>query len=149
VDEDERMTGRAIQGARSALLAEDHPRYRERVRLLLEGWGLRVVVAEDGREALARLGDAGPFDLLVTDLEMPHYTGFEVIEGWLRRGGAREAVIMVTGEADAADVRERCAAGGFCLIHKTAIDVRLEGAVREAVAWIRARGPETRGDTAP
>lgn len=117
------------------LLAEDHPRYRQRLHALLEGWGLTVTAAADGRRARELL-DTTMFDLLVTDLEMPHYTGFEVIEAWLRRGGRPEHVIMVTGEADAADVQARCAAGGICLIHKLAIDTRLAAAVQAALARI-------------
>jgi CheY-like chemotaxis protein len=124
----------------TALIAEDHPGYRARLIGLLAGWGLRVVAAADGREALRLLEDSVPIDLLVTDLEMPHFTGFEVIEAWYRCGGRAEAVIMVTGEADSADVRQRCAAEGIRLIHKTGIELYLEGAVQEAVARLRVGG---------
>jgi CheY-like chemotaxis protein len=124
----------------TALVAEDHPNYRARVAGLLEGWGLRVVVACDGREAIKALEDDLGIDLLVTDLEMPHYTGFEVIEAWYRRGGRPEAVIMVTGEADSADVRHWCAAGGVRLLHKTGIATYFEGAVREALSRLREDG---------
>jgi CheY-like chemotaxis protein len=123
----------------TVLVAEDHPGYRARLAGLLDGWGLRTVTAADGRAALRALADGMAFDLLVTDLDMPHHTGFEVIEAWLRRGGRAEAVIMVTGEADARDVRERCAAGGICLIHKAAIDVRFEEAVRAALRRLDER----------
>jgi CheY-like chemotaxis protein len=121
----------------TVLVAEDHPVYRARIAGLLEGWGLRTLVAADGRAAL-RVIEGDTVDLVVTDLEMPHYTGFEVIEGWLRRGGRPEAVIMVTGEADARDVRDRCAAGGIRLLHKTAIDTRFEEAVRDALRWLES-----------
>ena len=111
-----------FQPSVTALVAEDHPNYRARVAGQLEGWGLRTVVARDGREALDALEGGPDIHLLVTDLEMPHYTGFEVIEAWFRRGGAAEAVIMVTGEADSLDVRSRCAADGIRLIHKTGLN---------------------------
>ena len=122
-----------------ALVAEDHPRYRERVVAMLEGWGVSAVAMPDGRRALAALEQEPAFDLLVTDLEMPHSTGFEVIAGWLRLGGRPEAVIMVTGEADARDVIERCATGGIRLIHKAAMLVSFEGAVRDALAWLETQ----------
>jgi CheY-like chemotaxis protein len=118
----------------TVLVAEDHPTYRARVVGLLEGMGLRVLSAPDGREALKALEAHTGIDLLVTDLEMPHYTGFEVIEAWYRRGGAASAVIMVTGEADSLDVRGRCAAEGVRLIHKTGIAAYFADAVHEAVA---------------
>ena len=120
----------------TVLVAEDHPTYRARVVGLLEGLGLRVLPAADGREALKALEAHTDIGLLVTDLEMPHYTGFEVIEAWYRRGGAASAVIMVTGEADSLDVRTRCAAEGVRLIHKTGIAAYFEDAVREAVSLL-------------
>ncbi len=123
----------------TVLVAEDHPAYRERVRALLAGWGLIPITAADGRQALQRLRRHGRTDLLVTDLDMPHATGFDVIAEWLRLGGAPGAVIMVTGEADAADVRDRCAAGGICLIHKTALMTRFEPAVRAALPALPLR----------
>jgi two-component system, chemotaxis family, chemotaxis protein CheY len=119
-------------------VAEDHPSYRARIVGLLEALGLHVIAAEDGRLALKALEEHAGIRLLVTDLEMPHYTGFEVIEAWYRRGGAASAVIMVTGEADSLDVRSRCAAEGVRLIHKTGIAAYFEDAVREAVTRLTA-----------
>lgn len=125
----------------TVLVAEDHPGYRARVVGLLESWGLHVIAAEDGRLALKALEQHPYIRLLVTDLEMPHYTGFEVIEAWYRRGGPASAVIMVTGEADSLDVRHRCAAEGVRLIHKTGIAAYFESAVREAVTLLMADTP--------
>lgn len=136
------MTTRVV----TALIAEDHPSYRARVSGLLTGWGLETVVAVDGHQAIRALEAAagGRIDLLVTDLEMPHFTGFEVIDAWLRGGGRPEAVIMVTGEADSRDVQDRCAAGNIRLIHKLAINTRFESAVREALRWLETRGASDR-----
>ncbi len=118
------------------LVAEDHPGYRDKVAGLLAGWGLAVALANDGRQAI-RLLRAGPLpDLLVTDLAMPYATGFEVIDAWLAARGDVRAVIMVTGEADAMDVRIRCAGLGVALLHKAAIDARFERAVRDAANWL-------------
>lgn len=120
----------------TALVAEDHPGYRERVTALLQGWGLCTVAVNDGRAALAAIEADTAHDLLVTDMDMPHFTGFEVIEGWLRAGGRAEAVIMVTGEADSRDVQTRCALHGVRLVHKAAIHLHFEPAVRDALRWL-------------
>jgi CheY-like chemotaxis protein len=122
----------------TVLVAEDHPNYRARVVGLLEALGLDVIAAEDGLLALKALEQHPGIRLLVTDLEMPHYTGFEVIEAWYRRGGDASAVIMVTGEADSLDVRTRCAAEGVRLIHKTGIAAYFEDAVRDALSRLTA-----------
>ena len=126
------MTARVV----TVLVAEDHPVYRERVVRFLEAWGLQVTAAPDGREALALLDGGLAADLLVTDLDMPHHTGWDVIDGWLRRGGRAEAIIMVTGEADDLGVQQRCAAGGIRLIHKMAFAAQFQGAVEDALAWL-------------
>ncbi len=113
--------------------------YRERVVSALETWGLHVTAAPDGREALTLLSSGLSLDLLVTDLDMPHHTGWDVIDGWLARGGSSEAIIMVTGEADDLGVQQRCEAGGIRLIHKMAFMVQFQGAVEDALAWLAQR----------
>ena len=132
----------AKQWSRLALVAEDHPVYIRRVIALLEDAGIGCVPATDGAEALAALAGGWALDLLVTDLDMPHHTGWDVIDGWLRRGGRPEAIIMVTGEADDLGVQQRCAAGGIRLIHKMAFTVQFQGAVEDALAWLGKRQDE-------
>lgn len=51
---------------------------RAKLRKLLEGAGHTVVLARDGVEALECLG-RDRFALLITDLEMPHMNGAELI----------------------------------------------------------------------
>ncbi|MFK7928877.1 MAG: hypothetical protein AB8H79_11865 [Myxococcota bacterium] len=53
--------------AAHVLLASRQPRARARVRRLLERWGLTVITARSGNEALVRL-DAQPFDIVLLDL---------------------------------------------------------------------------------
>jgi signal transduction histidine kinase len=59
------------------LVVEDSPTQARLLRLILEGEGFAVDVAEDGHAALARLA-AEPFDLVVSDVLMPGLTGFEL-----------------------------------------------------------------------
>ena len=72
--------------------------------LIAEGYD--VVVASDGREACACLREPGVgFDALITDIEMPGFTGWHVAE--LGRSISCDlAVIYVTGQA-ACDFRAR------------------------------------------
>ena len=128
----------ALGAKRVALVAEDHPTYIERVTALLDGWGVECVRAVDGAAAIAQITAGTPLDLLVTDLDMPHHTGWDVIEAWLAAGRPPQTVIMVTGEADSLDVQERCAAGGIRLIHKVAIMAQLERAVQDVLRYLDA-----------
>lgn len=60
------------------LVVDDSAVVRAKLRKLLEGAGYRVVLANDGHEALAALpGDF--FSVLITDLEMPNMGGVELI----------------------------------------------------------------------
>jgi len=59
------------------LLVDDEPLIRETVAEALEGDGLRVVTAADGREALQRVRDDPP-DLVLLDLMLPMVDGLEV-----------------------------------------------------------------------
>lgn len=62
----------------SILVVEDHPDAAEMIAALLRRSGAASTTVGDGREALERLRRE-PFDLLVSDLEMPHMDGFELI----------------------------------------------------------------------
>jgi putative nucleotidyltransferase with HDIG domain len=62
------------------LCADDDRLIRRYLRDAFALAGYHVVMASDGAEAIQRLGDSGPFDLLVTDYSMPRCTGIQVIE---------------------------------------------------------------------
>ena len=59
------------------LIAEDSITARTLVKAILEGAGYEVVATVDGIDALTRL-KTEPFDLLVSDVDMPRMNGFEL-----------------------------------------------------------------------
>ena len=66
-----------LRGKR-VLIADDDAVFRRRVAHLLHGEGARVDEAQDGEQALQRVGAHMP-DLLILDLLMPKFDGFEVL----------------------------------------------------------------------
>ena len=58
------------------LVIDDDADVRSLLRVLLEGWGLEVVSAENGVDGIALANDAQPM-LILLDLNMPKLTGFE------------------------------------------------------------------------
>ncbi|MDH5257721.1 MAG: response regulator [Gammaproteobacteria bacterium] len=62
----------------NVLVVDDSMTVREMERLLLTKLHYNVSVAEDGLEALEKL-EAGSFDLLVTDIDMPNMDGIRLI----------------------------------------------------------------------
>ena len=92
--------------AKSILVAEDSITSRMLLKAILESAGYRVRTAVDGMEAFALLRSE-PFDLLVSDVEMPRLNGFDLTarvraDRWL--GGL--PVVLVTALATRED-RER------------------------------------------
>lgn len=118
----------------SALLAEDYPDFRGRLLALLGDLPVDWIAVGDGRAAIEIVEDPSvPLHLLVTDLDMPFRTGWEVIDAFRSHRGAHLPVIMQTGEARYADVRKRAERLGVVLIDKMDVPLRLPGAVRQAL----------------
>jgi len=84
---------------RRVLVVDDDPLILRLYELEMAGWGLDldVVKANNGFEALIRIGESRP-DLLVSDLNMPGMDGFRMIRT-LREdtGTAGMNVIVVSG----------------------------------------------------
>jgi signal transduction histidine kinase/CheY-like chemotaxis protein len=96
------------------LLAEDNRVNQRLATRLLEKRGHSVVVAADGREALAAIAKEG-FDLVLMDLQMPEMDGFEAtvaIREKEKAGGARLPIVALTAHAMKGD-REKCLAAGM------------------------------------
>jgi len=99
------------QGAR-VLLVDDDMRNLLALTPLLEQWGLDVMAAGDGEEALETLATAEPFDLLLMDIMMPGMDGYEVIRQLRKQPGFADLpVIALTAKASDED-RQQCLASG-------------------------------------
>ena len=105
---------RIVAERRRILLVEDNV-VNQRVALgLLARRGHRVVVANDGVEALAAF-DKEPFDLVLMDIQMPVMGGLEATAEIRRRetaAGGHVRIIAMTAHAMSGD-RERCLEAGM------------------------------------
>ncbi|HEV3279770.1 MAG TPA: response regulator [Terriglobia bacterium] len=103
----------ARRGAR-ILVAEDNPVNQAFVVRVLEKRGHRVVVAANGREALAAL-EKESFDLVLMDGQMPEMDGFEAtaaIRDAEKQTGAHIPIVALTASALRGD-RERFLQAGM------------------------------------
>lgn len=96
----------------SVLLAEDTPTNQVLVSHALGKRGHRVTVARDGRMAI-ELAEAGEFDVILMDLQMPEVDGFEATAA-IRAlpGGEQTPIFALTAHTMVGD-RERCLAAGM------------------------------------
>ncbi len=106
-------------GTRSAgmdiLLAEDNLINQKLAITLLEKWGHKITVANNGLEAIAAMRDK-PFDLVLMDMQMPEMDGLEatreIRQMEIQHGTARTPIIAMTANAMQED-RDRCLEAGM------------------------------------
>ena len=89
--EDPALVGRRV------LVADDEPKVRRIIRDVLTRRGCKVTACENGGVAIESLEAAGePFDLVLSDIQMPDRNGYEVFSA-ARKLGTTVPVILMTG----------------------------------------------------
>ena len=94
------------------LIADDKETSRELLRIVLENCGYSIVEAIDGGDALEKAHRENP-DLILLDLQMPVFSGYEVLEQ-LRNDfrHSKIPIIALTASAMQGD-REKALTAGF------------------------------------
>jgi PAS domain S-box-containing protein len=119
------------------LVVDDEADARELARLAFERAGARVTLAASAAEALATV-EAGPVDVLVSDIGMPGTNGYVLLESVRGRVGTPIPAIALTAYARLED-RERALKAGFELHVPKPIDpARL---VRAVALVVHRSGP--------
>jgi CheY-like chemotaxis protein len=85
----------SLQGLR-ALVVDDESDLRRIVQMLLERAGAQVEVAVDGEEGWQRYREAGPFDLVVSDLRMPRASGMDLFLR-IREAAPAQPFLLMSG----------------------------------------------------
>lgn len=84
-----------LEGKR-ILIADDEPNIRQILSDLLMRYGFVVDVAKDGAEALSFLATQNRYDLVLSDINMPHKNGHEIFAAAKKLNHA-PPVILMTG----------------------------------------------------
>ncbi len=98
----------------TVLLVEDNPLNQKVATRLLQKWGLKVIVADNGKKAVDAL-ESSDFDLVLMDIQMPVMDGFAATREIRRRvsdSGIHLPIIAMTANAMKGD-RERCLKSGM------------------------------------
>ena len=103
----ERLEGKFSQGLRRVLIVEDDERQRESIELLLDGEGIEIVSAGTAMQALDHLVHS-TFDCMVMDLNLPDFSGYELLEKMSEEDGVSfPPVIVYTGRALTRDEEQK------------------------------------------
>jgi two-component system, chemotaxis family, chemotaxis protein CheY len=95
----------------SILTVDDSASIRQAIKLALSGEGYRVTEAVNGAEGLEK-ADAGVFDLIVTDLNMPVMDGLTMIRELRKRAAqAGVPILFLTTESDD-EIKQQAKAAG-------------------------------------
>jgi len=133
------------------LLAEDNPTNQIVATQMLRALKAEVTLSSDGVEAM-EIFEAGDFDLIVVDIEMPRMTGLDVIRAIRGRkdGRGRIPIVALTAYAMREHRDRIAAAGANGLISKPITSVEALGqALRVHVAPSRRFEPELAEDGGP
>ncbi len=108
-----RRDGATARPARTVLLVDDSPFFRDLLAPLIKAAGYQVVVVGSGSEALAALKSAHPIDLVVTDIEMPEMDGFALAQAMRDAPGTAAIPIIALAAMVSDEAIERGRAVGF------------------------------------
>lgn len=123
-----------------ALVVDDSMLVRYTVCRFLEERGFSVEAAANGKEALDVLARVQP-DLIVTDMQMPHMSGSELITVLKSRPETCDVpIIVITGRASGLAEGDKRA--NFAVSKDIEVDAQLEKALRVI------NGPPARGHAA-
>jgi len=94
-----------------ALAVDDSKTMRDMVSFTLKNAGFEVIEAEDGKDALTKLG-TNTIDVVITDLNMPNMNGFELIRSLRASTNYKfTPILMLTTEGDDSKKQEGKSAG--------------------------------------
>ncbi len=127
---------------RTILIADDHPLFRQALKLAVSRAAPDAVVIEAGQlcEAVDAVRAVERLDLILLDLRMPGSEGFAGVA--LLHAERPDTPIMVISSADEAEAAPRARAyGAIGFVSKTADLATLENAVARALAGERDAPP--------
>jgi len=124
---------------RRVLIVDDEKHQREALATLLSGWGYATLTAQDGQDALEKLGDF-PAQAIVTDLDMPRLNGFDLLRKLAEQGNSPPTIVLTaygTIENAVATVHDL---GAYWFLEKpikpAALKVLLARAVERSSLWL-------------
>ena len=98
-------------GPLNVLVVDDNLVNRKLMSVMLQKMGYRVMLAEDGAQALAQCEKKLP-DMVLMDVEMPVMNGIDAVREIRRRHQAWFPILFLSAQTAAQEVVEGLRAGG-------------------------------------
>lgn len=114
------------------LVVDDVPAIVELVCVSLRRGGHTTVAAHCVDDARRALTADGPFDLVLTDMQMPAGTGVDVLRACVGGESPAPAMLVMTGQASARQIAEAFALGARAVLKKPFCKRQLLDAVTSA-----------------
>lgn len=131
-----RETAPAQENGR-VLVVDDSPTTRAVIRKLLSPAHLTITEAEDGLQGLAAAG-SNPFDLIITDINMPRMDGFDLCERLKENPATRNIPVIILSSDDTDEALNKgFQAGAATFIRKDDIQEELSKKVNRTLEKFR------------
>ena len=124
---------------KTVLVVDDDPTQRRLIQAVLEREGFAVDHAENGDQAIARLGSGATVDVILLDLVMPGLSGQDTLKE-LRARGHGLPVIVITAKGGIDTVVEAMQAGAVDFFVKPASPERIIVSIRNALSMGALKG---------
>jgi len=124
------MEGRIFAMA-TVLVIDDSSFQRKIITGILTESGYKVVLSENGKEGIERVEKDQP-DLIITDLLMPEYTGYWILEQ-LKARGCTIPVIVITSDIQKTTEKRCMDLGAVAFINKPVGKNQVIATVRNAL----------------
>lgn len=120
------------------LIVDDEIDYLDLMRERIESWGYEVLLAKDGKEALAAIKKEKP-GIVVLDFLMPHMDGTAVLKE-IRRSDKNLPVVMFTAYPDDRNIKEARELGVSAFIPKlSTYSSDIQATLRSALDMLRKK----------
>lgn len=84
-----------MDAALKILAVDDEPSITQSMHFIFAGPHYEVTDAQDGDDALARLGaNSDKYDVIIVDQKMPHLTGVELVQEIRKRGIGGKIMVL-------------------------------------------------------
>jgi PleD family two-component response regulator len=113
------------------LLIDDEVWIREFLSEVLQDEGYEIEAIGDNAESLERI-DHGPYDLIITDINMPHVNGFQVLKR-AKAQSYRPEVLLITGQGSTESAVRAVKYGAFDYLVKPIDSTRIGVTIEQAL----------------